>query len=305
MCGLIGIAVNNKRNVRDRVKTIYENQKSRGRQGAGFALKRGNAIFRIRHQNPETALKTFALWQGYENGDLTLFHHRYPTSTPNKAHLNHPLANEDKSVYLIHNGIIHNDMKLYEKMKSRHRFETVYRKDEGEDEIITDSEVMVHILEEELKKRSFAMAFRRLAERVEGMFAVAVLIKPYNKIFLFKNSYNPIVVFKDDDGNYYFASEFPERSGFTEVRKLEEGELGCLSHRGYTKVRVFEDIKRQIQQKVVYYFGGAKDRVRETYRGWDDYYYGGGGVCRFCGVGEVYRQGYCEECFKMVVGGEQ
>ncbi len=243
MCGILGCWVKDGESVFDRLKTIYENQEHRGRQGAGISIKRGTDIMRKRTQNPDTLLKKIAKWQTFESEDLVLFHHRYPTSTPNKANLNHPIKSEDGSIVMIHNGVVSNDMALYKEMKSTHRFETKHKG------IITDSEVLIHALEEGLQSGSLTEAFSQMAQRVKGYFAIATFIKPHNKIFLFKNSHNPILIFRDDRGNFYFASEFPKGKGFKMIRELERGELGYLDSDGYTQIDIIEGIAEQDSNK--------------------------------------------------------
>jgi glucosamine--fructose-6-phosphate aminotransferase (isomerizing) len=298
MCGILGVAVSESKGVHKRLKAIYKNQETRGRQGGGIALMRGHTIQRLRNQNPANTLKEFASWQGFKDGDLILFHHRLPTSTPNKSVLNHPIANEDKTIYLIHNGYITNDGELFKKLRKTHQFETTFKK-KGKDRIITDTEVMVHILEEELRDSDLETAFYNMAKRVEGYFAIAVLIKGYDKIFLFKNS-NPIVVFKDKQGNHYFASEYPSKNGFKKIKELADGEFGFIDHKGYTEVKTFEDLKPTRK----YYFSwesSKTDQEVQSIFGWDGRYYGEAvRFCSMCKEGIAVKGKHCKICAELV-----
>ena len=263
MCGIIGVVVKKQRGVLSRVKSILDNQIIRGSDGGGIALKRGKRITRMRHENPRTVLKDFAKWQGFRDGDLFIFHHRYPTSTPNIAHLNHPLTDEKKRIYLIHNGHITDYEEKFDKLKSKHKFETRHKTKEGKI-IITDSEVLVHILEEELSRNRLKTAFKRLAKRTKGSFAIACFLKGYNQIFLFKNSFNPIVVFKDKRGNFYFASQFPDNNGFKKIKELEQGELGVLNCEGYHKIEKFKGFKTQ---QIAWYYDRDAGNFKPAYIG--------------------------------------
>jgi glucosamine 6-phosphate synthetase-like amidotransferase/phosphosugar isomerase protein len=278
MCGIIGFVVNDCNGVLDRLESIYENQQSRGRQGAGFAIKRGKKIMRFRSQNPKTALKEIAKRQ-LRVGDMVLFHHRFPTSSPNKAKFNHPISSEDGSIILIHNGHISNDKALYKRMRATHQFETRYKTSKESKAGITDSEVMVHSLEENLRSGGISGGFRAMADDVDGNFAVACFIKPHNRIFLFKNAHNPIIVSKDDVGNFYFSSELPKGNGLEEVRELEIGELGYLDADGYSQIEVFEGmgVFQKKSGKLDYYIYDTLPRY-----------------CRMCGLPVKKNQEDCK-----------
>jgi len=126
ICGIIGCVIRDPKGVRKNLRWIYTSQKERGGKGAGFSIYRPSAgtINRVRAKKPQKLLKHKDLGN-LRAGDLLLFHHRLPTSTPNIEACNHPIVNEDGTLHLIHNGWVisasyHHDLLR----KKGHVFET-------------------------------------------------------------------------------------------------------------------------------------------------------------------------------------
>jgi glucosamine--fructose-6-phosphate aminotransferase (isomerizing) len=168
------------------------------------------------------------------DGDRILFHHRTPTSTENAPRFNHPFENEDKSVHLIHNGIIANDMQLYDRLKGTHKFETL------EGDKFTDSEVLLHLFDDEYAKdRNVVAALKRMSEQATGSFAVAIQRAGDKNIYLVRHS-NPVVISKDSDDNIYFSSELDATNGnLTMLYEVGDSEIVRLSAKGYEKCATF------------------------------------------------------------------
>ena len=294
MCGIIGVVVKDGARIGENLSQIYEHQKMRGQEGAGFSIANGKHRFRIRFRMPTKAIE-FAKRQSFKAGDKVLFHHRYPTSTPNYPAFNHPISNEDGSIYLIHNGHISNSDELFDKYAETHQFETMIGDEKGKKKTITDSEVIIHLLEENLPPEAISGAFKGIvegfkatADRLDGTFAIAVSIGEV--IYLFKKS-NPIVVFRDPQGNVWFASMFPNGKGYTKIAELEDGELGMLSKVGYTQLKVFDDMK----PKEVHYSNLTMDDLRGFYFSQAQQE----GRCVICGEPTTGYHKYCEDCWGM------
>lgn len=291
MCGIIGAIIKDGGKVAERLEGIYENQKYRGQDGAGYAIARAGHRFRVRFRTPAKAIK-FAKRETFKAGDRLLFHHRYPTSTPNYPAFNHPLSNEDGSIMLIHNGHISNDGKLLKKLADTHQFETLIGLEGRKTKTITDSEVIVHLLEENLPPeaivggfKGIVEGFKAMADGLEGTFAIGVLMGEV--IYLFKKS-NPIVVFSDPEGNVWFASLFPKGKDYTQIAELQDGELGMLSKAGYTRLKVFEEMKPKtikFANEGVYFGGYYFSPTQQA------------GKCVICGEPTTGYHKYCEWCW--------
>ena len=249
MCGIIGswiMADVNK--YFDKLEAIYKNQDERGKEGSGVVIMRKGKFTRYRNKHSTTIideLKKEKIWKPKKN-DIVLFHHRIPTSTGNTPKANHPIRDEHKNIYLIHNGIITNANDLYKELTARgHKFETLTKVEsallEGSGKLsyyyhsFTDTEVLVHLLEEKLKETNndVQKAIEYVVEKAKGSYAIAFLIRGHEKIYLFRYD-NPIEIFKDEKDNLFFASKTP--SDAKAIKDLENGELGYIEKNQYVKI---------------------------------------------------------------------
>lgn len=107
MCGIIYCKKLDGSDARKVALARYNLQKLRGQEGFGFlALQKGILTNYARAEEEDEILKRLK-----DNPcDELIFHHRYPTSTPNFAECAHPIMVSHPSLkhdyYLIHNGVI-------------------------------------------------------------------------------------------------------------------------------------------------------------------------------------------------------
>ena len=74
-----------------------------------------------------------------------------------------PFSSCDGRLVLEHNGEIYNYKKIRKKLERHHRFSTV-----------TDSEVIVHLLEDHLRKNSLLSAIKKTVAELDGVYALAI-----------------------------------------------------------------------------------------------------------------------------------
>jgi len=237
MCGIIGVKINKPSpEVAKNLIRIFKNQANRGTEGAGLSLLRDGNLTRIRKTCPYDlfSFEFGEFWNGVKKGDCILVHHRFPTNGGDGSSLksNHPFTNEDNSCHLIHNGIVSNDDQLFKELrKDGHIFESKYEGD------ITDSEVLVHMVEKGAKK-----GCQKIVDKAKGSIAIAFQYRGDNNIFLWRRS-NPIEVYSDKKDNHYFSSEFPENEGFVRIGKLDEHKLYSLTDKGLGMVKKYKKPK--------------------------------------------------------------
>lgn len=113
MCGIVYVKG---KNANKAILKRYEKQKSRGQSGFGFLGLDKNEIKNYCRTQDENAITALLKVNQY---DEVLFHHRYPTSTPNIPECNHPIKVKNKLLdyvyYVVHNGHITNCDLLKEK----------------------------------------------------------------------------------------------------------------------------------------------------------------------------------------------
>ena len=110
MCGIVygwrkdGLPVNKA------VQKRYESQKVRGQKGFGYIPIENGYVRRIERAETEKEIMDVLM---QEKTNEILFHHRYPTSTPNYCGATHPIVVENPSLdfnyYVIHNGVVNNE----------------------------------------------------------------------------------------------------------------------------------------------------------------------------------------------------
>lgn len=115
MCGIIYY---NGEKANERIAQQYQMQKSRGSQGFGYVSIDNDKIHKEVRACGDDIFKKIRR----DNSPIVLFHHRFPTSTPNFAECAHPIKVSHKTLkydyYVTHNGIINNDDTLYARHKA-------------------------------------------------------------------------------------------------------------------------------------------------------------------------------------------
>ncbi|MDQ2736462.1 MAG: glutamine--fructose-6-phosphate transaminase (isomerizing), partial [Pseudomonadota bacterium] len=127
---------------------------------------------------------------------------------------------------LIHNGIVENYGDLGAELRREHRFQSQ-----------TDSEVLVHLLEEELDEEpDLLAALLRVFRRIEGLSAVAVLDALTGEIAVAKNG-SPLVLGFGEKAAYLASDPIALLDHTRRVAFLEDGQAAGLSAGG---IRVFD-----------------------------------------------------------------
>jgi glutamine---fructose-6-phosphate transaminase (isomerizing) len=151
-------------------------------------------------------------------GETGIGHTRWAThGVPSEVNA-HPHRYGDTVV--VHNGIIENHRILRERLKAiGHEFASD-----------TDSEVLAHLVEEQIAKgRDLIRAVQAALLQLEGSFAVALMHVRYPKMLVVAREKSPLVVGLGD-GENYVASDAPALLGKTRrFLFLEDGELGVIT----------------------------------------------------------------------------
>ena len=137
----------------------------------------------------------------------------------------HPHASNDGSITIVHNGIIENAPSLME-MVSNYGYEI---KSE------TDSEVIVHLLDHQLKTQSDGKtpldAFQSTINMLEGSWAIAVLITGLDGMLVARKG-APLIVGKSLDSFFISSDVQPFYGCCTEVSYMNEGDVLCITPDG-------------------------------------------------------------------------
>lgn len=152
-------------------------------------------------------------------GGLGIGHCRWAThGEPNLVNA-HPHLDCTGALALVHNGIIENYLTLKKELIRRgHRFRSQ-----------TDTEVIVHLIEEGLRSYRLEEAVRRSIRRLQGSFALGVISAKEPGKLVGARMGSPLVVGRGESENF-LASDIPALLDFTkEVLFLEDGEMAVLT----------------------------------------------------------------------------
>jgi len=199
----------------------------RGYDSAGVAVVRNGRIERRRSAgklaNLEDAIQTDPL-----DGIYGVGHTRWATHGRPTEENAHPHQDCSGKIVVVHNGIIENYLDLKRELQKRdHTFVTE-----------TDSEVIAHLLEHEMKaggeghKDGLEGATRRALLRMRGLFAfVAISTDDPDKIVAVRNG--PPIVVGLGDNEFFVASDTPALLSHTrDVVFLGDEEMAVITRTG-------------------------------------------------------------------------
>ncbi|MEM3536763.1 MAG: glutamine--fructose-6-phosphate transaminase (isomerizing) [Candidatus Bathyarchaeia archaeon] len=149
----------------------------------------------------------------------------------------HPHVDCEGQIAVVHNGIIENFAELKMELENRgHVFKSK-----------TDTEVIAHLIEENLKANpamSLADAVLEAVKRLEGSFAIAVVSPKEPEKIICARHESPLVVGVNEDA-VYCASDIPAFLPLTnKAVMIDDGELVTLSPGGF-------EIKKIADSKLV------------------------------------------------------
>lgn len=170
----------------------------RGYDSAGVAILNQHGLNLYKRQGKVSNLEEFVEDKDI-SGVVGIGHTRWAThGLPNDVNA-HPHFSEDKSIALIHNGIIENyDSLKKELIKRGYTFKSE-----------TDTEVLVYLVDDIRKNAdvSLAEAVRLALEQVVGAYAIVVISKDHPNQLVVARKSSPLVVGIGKEGDFYIASD--------------------------------------------------------------------------------------------------
>ena len=199
----------------------------RGYDSAGLA-----AIF-PQHKGPVETEKTVGFVSDlvskangrFDGSHISIGHTRWATHGEVNDFNAHPHSSNDGNITLVHNGIIENSLYL-SKIVSKMGYDISSE---------TDTEVIVHLLDNELKNqkepRNHLAAFQNVISKLEGSWAIAVIMSDLEGILISKNG-APLVVGKGVDSINISSDVQPFYGACSEVAYLNDGDNFLLTRDG-------------------------------------------------------------------------
>ena len=190
----------------------------RGYDSAGIAVYNGEEIELVKSKGRLKVLSE--LTHGGESlpGTLGIGHTRWAThGSPSDINA-HPQTNEDRSIVVVHNGIIENYLKLKKKLE-KHGYQFVSE---------TDTEVIAHLLDYYYKGNPLE-AVTKIMHRMEGSYALGIMFADRPGELYAARKDSPLIVGLGQNENY-IASDIPAVLAHTrDVYLLEDYDIAILN----------------------------------------------------------------------------
>mgnify|MGYP001563294461 CR=1 FL=1 len=213
MCGIFGY-VGREQSTAQMILDGLKTLEYRGYDSWGISVKHHKKITSEKHVGKIGDAST-----NLSPSSLGIGHTRWATHGGVTVTNAHPHTNKDRTIAVVHNGIIENFLEL-KKFLLKNGYDFVTE---------TDTEVIPHMIDFELKKgNGFATSVRNTFNKLTGLNAIVVMYTLSKEIVCVKNG-SPLVVGKGKD-EYYIASDAVGILKYTRnLYFLEDGELAILS----------------------------------------------------------------------------
>ncbi|MEK6789037.1 MAG: glutamine--fructose-6-phosphate transaminase (isomerizing) [Pseudomonadota bacterium] len=211
MCGIVGAI--GERNITDVLIEGLRRLEYRGYDSAGLAVIHGGAIERERQPGKVQALADASHASGV-SGQIGIAHTRWAThGAPTQGNA-HPHQSGDVAV--VHNGIIENYEALREQLQAEGFVFTSQ----------TDTEVVPHLIQSELKKGGdFMAAVRRAVAQLHGAFALGIVRASEPERLLAVRQGSPLVVGLGIGENFISSDQLALLPVTNRFIYLEEGDF--------------------------------------------------------------------------------
>ncbi len=220
MCGIVGYV-----GEKPLVPLLIEGLKRleyRGYDSAGIAIVSDGKL-RVEKQAGKISNLERRMDGATLPGSVGIAHTRWAThGVPNDVNA-HPHTDSKNRIALIHNGIIENFLAIKRELtKKGHTFRSE-----------TDTEVLVHLIEEFLKEGlTFEEAVRAALAQVQGTYGIAVISHDHPDTIIAARRGSPLVI-GIGEGEYFVASDATAMVEHTKnVTYLDDGEMAVLTRSG-------------------------------------------------------------------------
>ena len=233
MCGIIGI--NSNKPVSATIINSLKKLEYRGYDSAGIATLSDGSINEVKSEGRVDNLEKNSLVQNME-GTIGIGHVRWAThGLPNSINA-HPHSSQNVSV--VHNGIIENSTLLKKFLVGKgHKFKSQ-----------TDTEVIVHLITENLKTENIVNSIKKTLKSLHGSFALGILFKDQPDLIVGARRGSPLAVGYGPNENYLGSDSYALKSMTNKITYLNDGEF-CIIKRDHVEFFSEEGIK--INKKVL------------------------------------------------------
>lgn len=234
MCGIV--AYSGKQNCADLIIQGLKKLEYRGYDSAGISLEKDNKIITLKEIGRVDNLENLVKKENVQSL-CAIGHTRWATHGKPSTANSHPHNDCKNQISIVHNGIIENYAPLKAELEKKgHIFKSQ-----------TDSEVIAHLIEENLKTQNFTNAFCQTIKQIRGAYAIAALYaKEPGKIMVAKNQ-SPLVLGLAKEG-IFLASDVPAFLEHTNKAVfLEDGDIAEIKETSY---KIFDTDLKEKNRKI-------------------------------------------------------
>ena len=233
MCGIVGITSN--KQVISPIINSLRKLEYRGYDSAGIATLNQGFINEVKCEGRVEALEKNLLKSKLE-GTVGIGHVRWATHGVPSTINAHPHSSEKVSV--VHNGIIENSTILKKfLLKKGHKFKSQ-----------TDTEVIVHLITEYLKKNDLKKTIIKVLKKLHGSFALGIIFKDYPDMIVGARRGSPLAVGYGPNENYLGSDSYALKTMTNKISYLNDGEFCILKN---NSVEFFNDTGNKINKKIL------------------------------------------------------
>ncbi len=248
MCGIIGITSN--KLVSSPIINSLKKLEYRGYDSAGIATIDAGFIKEVKCEGRVESLEE-AVSKSKLTGNVGIGHVRWAThGIPNTINA-HPHSSENVSV--VHNGIIENSTLLKKFLVNKgHKFKSQ-----------TDTEVIVHLITEYLKKNNLKDAIIKVLKKLHGSFALGIIFKDNPNLIIGARRGSPLAVGYGPGENYLGSDSYALKSMTNKISYLNDGEF-CIIKKD--NVEFFNQSGKKINKKVLHLSSNEQNYEKGDYK---------------------------------------
>jgi glutamine---fructose-6-phosphate transaminase (isomerizing) len=233
MCGIIGITSH--KPVSASIINSLKKLEYRGYDSAGIATLSNGFINEVKTEGRVDKLEKNVSLKNLE-GVVGIGHVRWAThGIPNTVNA-HPHSSENVSV--VHNGIIENSTLLKKYLLNKgYKFKSQ-----------TDTEVIVHLISENLKELNLVDAITKTLKQLIGSFALGIIFKDEPDLIVGARRGSPLAVGYGPNENYLGSDSYALKSMTNKITYLDDGEF-CIIKKDQTEF--FNEKGIKVNKKVL------------------------------------------------------
>ena len=233
MCGIIGIT--STKQVSSAIINSLKKLEYRGYDSAGIATLNDGFINEIKCEGRVDGLEKNVTKINLL-GNVGIGHVRWATHGIPSTINAHPHSSETVSV--VHNGIIENSTILKKFLVDKgHKFKSQ-----------TDTEVIVHLVTEYLKKNSLKESILKMLKKLEGSFALGIIFKDQPDLIVGARRGSPLAVGYGPNENYLGSDSYALKTMTNKISYLNDGEFCILKN---NSVDFFDKNGSKVNKKIL------------------------------------------------------